>query len=115
MNANDYSLVIRWWTLGATGGSIPARLAGSSNLKPPGSGRDSVNAVLAQAHPGLHPHCDRPRFSIRCRLFLRTMKETMSLVRPFASSRVPGGAPAFENPDTQVSVSAIATSDWMNL
>ena len=30
---------------------------------------DSVTAVLAQTRPALHPHCDRPRFSIRRRLF----------------------------------------------
>ena len=53
----------------AEAGSMPLRLAGSSDLKPPGSGRDSVTAVLAQTRPALHPHCDRPRFSIRRRLF----------------------------------------------
>ena len=53
----------------AEAGSIPLRLAGSSDLKPPGSGRDSVTAVLAHPRPALHPHCDRPRFSIRRRLF----------------------------------------------
>src|SRR3954454_13616313 len=62
-------------------GSIPTRLT-SFNLTPPGSDRDSVNAVLAQARPALCPHCYSPRFSIRRRLFSGPATDESEAARP---------------------------------